>query len=100
MQTYWFFVLMASICLEGLGRKYLPGIPAIAFYLTKDFVLLVGYVMFKPPESLTRISRWLFRGFGVVWGAGFLWTLAEVANTAPHSLLLAAIGLRAYWLWW
>ena len=42
MQTYWFLALMASICLEGLGRKYLPAVPSIAFYLLKDFVLLFG----------------------------------------------------------
>jgi hypothetical protein len=100
MQTYWFFTLIASICLEGLGRKYLPSIPSVAFYLLKDLVLLFGFVMFKPPESLRRIYKALYRGFGVFWIAAFMWTLVEVANPEQQSFALAVLGLRAYWLWW
>ena len=44
MEIYWFASLMACICLEGLGRRYLPQIPLIAFYFLKDVVLLIGYV--------------------------------------------------------
>jgi hypothetical protein len=100
MQSYWFFLLMASICLEGLGRKYLPQIPSIAFYFAKDFVLVAGYFLFKPPPSVRRVSKMLYRGFGVFWMAALLWTVIEVFNPEHESGALAIIGLRAYWLWW
>ena len=32
MKTAWFFALIASICFQGLGRRYLPAVPSAAFY--------------------------------------------------------------------
>lgn len=100
MKTYWFAALMASICLEGLGRRYLAGVPSLAYYLLKDAVLLVGYMIFRPQPDVIRVAKYLFRGFGVAWGAAFAWTALEVANPELGSFVLAAIGMRAYWLWW
>lgn len=100
MATYWFFALMSAICLEGLGRKYVPAIPTIAFYFLKDAVLLVAYLAFRRDASVRKVSDWLFRGFGVVWVAGFIWTVIEIANPSQGSFALGLIGMRAYWLWW
>jgi hypothetical protein len=99
MQT-WFALLFSTICLEGLGRKYLPQIPAVAFYFLKDVVLLFGYYRFRPPADIRRISGYLYRGFGIVWVIAFGWTLIELANPEQGSIVLGLVGLRAYWLWW
>lgn len=100
MQTYWFFALIASICFEGLGRKFLPAIPSIVFYFLKDVVLVGGYVMLRPQPQYIRIGLGLYRGFTAFWLGAVLWTLIEVANPQHQSILLAVVGLRAYWLWW
>jgi hypothetical protein len=100
METVWFIALISAICLEGLGRKYLPGIPDAAFYFLKDVVLLFGYLRFRPGAPIRRTAKYLYRGFEMAWGATFLWTLIEVFNPQQQSKVLAVIGLRAYWLWW
>jgi hypothetical protein len=100
MQVAWFVALISAICLEGLGRRYLPAVPAAAFYFLKDVVLLVGYVMFRPPPSVNRMVSYLYRGFGVVWVAGMIWTVAEVFNPDHQNVVLGLIGVRSYWLWW
>ena len=100
MQGLWFLVLVSTICLEGLGRRYLPQIPSVAFYFLKDPVLLLGFYLFRPSAEIRRVSAFLYRGFGVVWIAGLVWTVIEIFNPAQQSFLLALLGLRAYWLWW
>jgi hypothetical protein len=100
MQTLWFAFFFSSICLEGLGRKYLPGIPASAFYFAKDAILLIGYFYFRPPPSVWQVGRYLYRGFGVVLFAAILWTVVEVLNPEQQSVALGLVGLRSYWLWW
>jgi hypothetical protein len=100
MQIVWYTFLISAICLEGLGRKYLPQIPAIAFYFLKDLVLLFGYVQFRPPPSVRRAVRYLYGGFGIAIVAGIGWTVIEMLNPEQQSWMLALIGLRAYWLWW
>ncbi len=100
MKTAWFAALIASICFEGLGRKYLPQIPAVLFYFIKDVVLLVGLVRFRPPAYVGRVATYLYRGFTTVWVLAFLWTAIEVFNPEHASPALALIGMRAYWLWW
>jgi hypothetical protein len=99
METWWFISLTSAICLEGLGRKYLPQIPGTVFYFLKDFVLLFGYLRMRP-STTSRAARNLYRGFGVVWMAGLIWTVAELANPEQQSGALAVVGMRAYWLWW
>jgi hypothetical protein len=100
MEGLWFIALFSAICLEGLGRRYLPQIPAVAFYFLKDLVLLYGYFRYRPPPSVVRSVRYLYRGFGIVVVAGMAWTVIELFNPEQESFLLGLIGLRAYWLWW
>ena len=100
METAWFIALISAICLEGLGRKYLPGVPDTVFYFLKDVILLFGYLRFRPAAPIRRAAKYLYRGFEVAWAATFIWTLIEVFNPAQQSKALALIGLRAYWLWW
>jgi hypothetical protein len=100
MKGLWFFALMCTICLEGLGRKYLPAIPGFIFYFAKDAVLLVGYVRLRPPEYVGRIWRSLYGGFRFAWVGAFAWTVLEIVNPSQDSLPLAVVGMRAYWLWW
>ncbi len=100
MQLAWFIALISAICLEGLGRKYIPGVPDAAFYFLKDVILLFGYFRFRPPANTWRVARYLYRGFSVAFAAAFVWTLIEVFNPDQQSKVLALVGLRAYWLWW
>src|SRR5579863_10476385 len=100
MKTVWFVALAVSMCFEGLGRRYLPFIPSIAFYFLKDVVLLVGYLQFRPKRPVVRAMRQLYQGFEVFWAVGFVWTVAEVFNPNGQSIMLAIVGLRSYWLWW
>jgi hypothetical protein len=100
MKKNWFLLLISSICLEGLGRKYLASIPSMVFLLLKDVVLVWGYVVFRPPTGVNNTAKYLFRGFGPVWGFAVLWTFLQMFNPQHQSLVLAAIGFRSYWLWW
>jgi hypothetical protein len=100
MKVAWFATLIATICFEGLGRKFLPTVPSAAFYFLKDVVLLIGWLRFRPPAPLRTAARRLYRGFEVIWLLGFAWTVIELFNPAQTSGVLAAIGFRAYWLWW
>lgn len=100
MQFIWFFCLISAVCLEGLGRKYLPAIPSGVFYFIKDVILLFGYFQFRPPAAVRRISTYLYRGFSLFWIVGCVWTIIEVFNPAQESIVLGLIGIRAYWLWW
>jgi hypothetical protein len=99
MRSLWFFLLMASICLEGLGRRYLPGVPSAAFYFAKDVVLVGGYFLFPIPPSVPRTIKLLYRGFGGFWTLALLWTLVECLNPEHQSIPLAILGMRAYWFW-
>jgi len=100
MKTYWFATLIATICFEGLGRRFLPAIPSAVFYFLKDLVLLVGWMRFRPTSPVRGAARRLYRGFPLIWLLGFGWTVLEAVNPEHQSGTLAIIGLRAYWLWW
>jgi len=100
MRKHWFALLMASICLEGLGRKYVPEIPTLVLYFVKDFVLVLGFFLFKPTAALRATTKRLYAGFGVLLAAAIFWTVLQTANANQTSWPLALIGLRAYWLWW
>jgi hypothetical protein len=100
LKTFWFAIVMATICFEGLGRKYLPQIPSVAFYFIKDVALLYGYYRFRPPPHVARASAYLYRGFKIFWVLGLVWTVIECFNPEQGSPILAVIGFRAYWLWW
>ncbi len=98
--TLWFATLVASICLEGLGRKIAPQVPAIAFYFLKDVVLIAGLVAFGVRGEVVAVGARLYGGFWVPLLLAFAWTAIEAWNPAQPSLVLALVGLRAYWLWW
>jgi hypothetical protein len=100
MEAAWFTVLFSSICLEGLGRRYLPGVPSVAFYFLKDVILLIGFLLFRPGPGVSKVARYLYQGFGLFWVVGFVWTVIELFNPEQQSFLLGIVGLRAYWLWW
>lgn len=96
----WFTLLLASITLEGLGRRFVPDIPAVAWYFAKDAVLVVGLAFLGLGRPELAQARWLYRGFGVFLALAFVTTVLQIANPQQTSLALAAIGFKAYWLWW
>ncbi len=96
----WFAVLLGAICLEGLGRKFVPVLPSVFWYFAKDVVLLTGLALFGVSRASVTTVRSLYRGFGVFLMAAAIWTLLQAANPEQKSVALAVIGLRAYWLWW
>jgi hypothetical protein len=96
----WFGALLASICFEGLGRRLLPMLPAMAFYFLKDIVLLIGLIRFRINREVMATFKYLYRGFLPFLKMGILWTAAEMFNPSQLSLPLGLVGLRAYWLWW
>jgi hypothetical protein len=101
MKIVWFATLIATICFEGLGRKFLPQVPSAFFYFLKDVVLVVGWIRFRPPPRLWAEARRLYSNFfRLVWVLAFVWTILEMLNPEHSSAALAIIGLRAYWLWW
>jgi hypothetical protein len=96
----WFALLFSAICLEGLGRKYLPAIPGTFFYFLKDGVLIVGLIRLRPAMQISRTMRWLYRGFAAFALLAVGWTAVQMFNPGSPSLLLGMLGFRAYWLWW
>lgn len=97
----WFAFLISSICLEGLGRRYLRQIPTGALYFSKDVVLAVGLVSFGILPEVKDFARKLYGKIALFpLGLGVFWTIMECLNPMQGSLILAVIGLRAYWLWW
>jgi hypothetical protein len=100
MELAWFIALVSAICLEGLGRRYLPFIPAGAFYFLKDVVLLTGYLLFRPAPDVGRLVKNLYRGFGLFLAIAIGWTIAEIFNPEQVAVGLGLVGLRSYWLWW
>jgi len=100
MKTAWYLSLVVAICFEGMGRKYLPQVPSYVFYFLKDVLLVIGYLRFRRPKIISQTSSWLYRGFKVVWIIGFAWTVLELLNPEHASMMMGALGMRAYWLWW
>jgi hypothetical protein len=96
----WFAALLAAICFEGLGRRYLPQIPATVFYFLKDAVLLVGFARFRINRQTVAIVRHLYGRFLPFLTLAVVWTFVEIFNPDNQSLLLGLLGLRAYWFWW
>ena len=96
----WFTLLLASITLEGLGRRFLPGIPSLAFYFAKDVVLVAGLLLVGLGRAEVQQARSLITGFTSILILAFSVTVLQLANPAQTSAVLGAIGLKAYWLWW
>lgn len=91
--------LLASVCLEGLGRKFMPWVPSVLFYFMKDAVLLVGLVRFGLAPNVKRTMRRLMGGFTGVAVAAVFFTVMQCFNPEHTSLAMGVVGLRAYWLW-
>jgi len=98
MRTAWFVTLVAMICFEGLGRKFLPGVPTAAFYFAKDVVLIWGLLRFRPGAEIRRTSRYLYRGYQLFLVLAIVCTILQVFNPEQKSALLAVVGLRRWWL--
>jgi len=96
----WFFLLLGSICLEGLGRRYLPGVPSAVFYFFKDVVLVAGLIRYRINREVSGVFKSLFAGFVPVLKLAVLWTFVEIINPDQASITLGLLGFRAYWLWW
>lgn len=96
----WWIVLVAAICFEGLGRKFLPFVPAAAFYYLKDAVLIAGLLAFGIRRDVLLAARALFGAYVAALVLGILWTALQMLNPSQPSLVLALIGFRAYWVWW
>lgn len=96
----WMTLLLASIFLEGLGRKFVPQIPPMAFYFLKDVVLLAGLVIFGIRRNVISAARWAYGSFALVLLPAVGFTVLQAANPEHGSPLLALLGLRSYWLWW
>lgn len=91
---------MASICLEGLGRRFVPVVPGWAWYFFKDAVLVGGLFAFGIGRAEWAAAAVLYRPFLVPLFVSFAWSLLEVFNPEHQSIALGFIGLRAYCLWW
>jgi hypothetical protein len=100
LRSVWFSALLASICLEGLGRRYLPGIPSVVFYFSKDVVLLVGLIRFRINPEVKKSFLTLYGGYLPFLKLAILWTFAELINPDQKSIILGLLGVRAYWFWW
>lgn len=96
----WASLLLASICFEGLGRKYFPDVPQAVFYFLKDGVLFVGLLLYGIRRPVLAAARWAYGAFTMVLAAAILWTLMEMFNPSQPSLPLALMGFQAYWFWW
>jgi len=92
---------MAAVCFEGLGRKFLPFIPATLFYFFKDVILVAILMMFgMDPHHKKFIRRVMGRPFLVAGGIAFLLTAIQCLNPNQSVWFLPLLGLKAYWLWW
>src|SRR5581483_6376727 len=91
---------LAAICFEGLGRRYLPQIPATVFYFLKDAILIVGLIRFRINPEARAIVRLFYRAFVPFLTLAIVWTFLEVFNPDQQSITLGLLGLRAYWFWW
>ena len=69
---------MMAICFEGLGRKFLPSVPSIAFYFLKDIVLLAGLAFHGLRPDVVATAKSLYRGFLPVAGLAIIWTFADI----------------------
>jgi hypothetical protein len=96
----WFAILLASVCFEGLGRRFLPQIPAFAYYFAKDACLLSGLWLFGLRPAVQNTLLRLFAPFHLILAALAGWALLQVANPEQPSVWLGIFGLRSYLLWW
>jgi hypothetical protein len=99
LRIVWFALLMAAICLEGLGRRYVRQLPPTAFYFMKDVVLVLGLGLGISPEVKAVMKR-LYGRASIFLVLGIFWSAFQIFNPEQASYPLGLVGLRSYWLWW
>ena len=90
---------MATICLEGAGRRFLP-IPGPILYFAKDVVLLSGLLAFGLHPAVTGYARRLAGPLPLLVGATAAWCLLTLLSPGHPSVVLGLVGTRQYVLWW
>lgn len=93
-------MLLGAVCFEGLGRRFLPQIPASAYYFAKDACLVAGLFLFGIRPAVAGTARRFFDPFHLALAALVGWALVELANPSQPSLWLGLFGVRSYALWW
>ena len=99
--AYWRQAVVAAMLLlvfEGALRKWaLPGAQA-ALYLAKDVLLFGAYVGFAMTKGFAApVAR--ARPFILLLGVSAAYGAVEMLNPALPSLVLAAVGWRAYFFY-
>lgn len=95
-----FACLLALVCLEGTGRKFLPMVPSTVFYFLKDAALVLGLVFLGISAEARRFTDRLMGPFSAVWVMGVVWTVVQCLNPDVRMFSISLVGLKAYWLWW
>lgn len=95
----WWGLLLASITLEGLGRRFLP-VPGPVLYFAKDAVLLAGLVVLSRHPAVLAAVRRLATFVPVLLAATAFWCIVTLAFPDHPSLILGVLGMRQYFLWW
>jgi len=90
---------MATISLEGLGRRFLP-IPGPVLYFAKDVVLLAGLLTIGLQPSVIRLTRRLAGPLPLLVSATAVWGVLTLLHPDHPSVLLGLVGMRQYLLWW
>ena len=81
----WFCVLLFSLCLEGLGRKFLPFIPALFFYFAKDAVLLAGLGLVGIHGDIKKFALGEFGRWGQFFPIAIFWTCLLYTSPSPRD---------------
>lgn len=95
----WWVVLLAAICLEGLGRRFLP-VPAAVLYFAKDGLLLAGAVAIGISPLIASTARRLAGPLPILVACTAIWCFGSLVLPGHPSVLLGLFGLRQYLLWW
>lgn len=97
--AWWWPVLLATICLEGLARRYLP-VPGPILYFAKDAVLLLGLVTVGVDRVVAGTALRLAGPIVLFIGGTALCCALSIMDPGHPSLLLGVLGSRQYLLWW
>jgi hypothetical protein len=95
----WWVLLLAAICLEGLGRRFLPLPPAV-LYFAKDGLLLAGAVAIGVSPLVASTTRRLAGPLPILVVCTAMWCFGSLVLPGHPSVLLGLFGLRQYLLWW
>jgi hypothetical protein len=99
--AYWRHAVVAAMVLlvfEGALRKWALPEAQAAIYLAKDLLLLGAYLGFAMTKGIAApVAR--ARPFILLLGMSAAYGMIEMLNPALPSLLLAAVGWRAYFFY-